>query len=157
LYKSAYPPTGSSVSSKSFTVTVVVGSTCNLSVVTTGSSFSLSSTSQALAFGNLTPNDTRGSDLVVRSNVTYNLSIVSAKGWALANSSDSTSLVGYTLTSNKSALSLVQGLSSTIVTGATATYSSLARYALVFTISAFSGLPTEGDYSDTLTVTLASP
>jgi hypothetical protein len=157
LYACAYPPAGSAVSTKVFSIRVTVGSHYDLSVVPTGSGFALSSTSQSLAFGTITPYDKRGVDLVVHSNVAYNLSITSAKGGVLATASDSTSLIGYTLTSNASLIPLVAGLPSPIATGAVATYSGTSRYALVVTISAFSSLPTQGDYSDTLTVTLAAP
>jgi hypothetical protein len=154
LYASAYPTTAPPVSTFTFTVQVVVGSISDLSVVRTGRAFSLTTTSQALAFGTLVPNASKGADVVIRSNVSYGLTITSTNG-GLLNAGDS-SLIGYTLTSNGTPLSLPAGIAATIA-NAGPTYSTLARYALLATITGYGDMPTEGSYSDTLTVTLTAP
>jgi hypothetical protein len=157
LYASAYPPSGTAIDTSTFTVKTSVASHYDLSLVPSGSGFSLSSTSQGLSFGALVPGDSRGADIVVRTNVAYTLSITSANGGALSNAADPASQVGYTLRANGNAVALAAGLPSPIVAGSPATYSGYSRYALVFTILDFPDLPSAGNYSDTLTLTLTAP
>ncbi|MEI6875240.1 MAG: hypothetical protein WCL50_08950, partial [Spirochaetota bacterium] len=133
---------------------VIVGSVSDLSVVRTGGKFSTTSTSQSLSFGTIVPNASKGADLIVRSNVSYGLSLISAKG-GLANADDG-SLIGYTLSSNGTAHSLPAGVPVSIAT-AGPTYSGLARYALLATITGYGDMPTEGSYSDTLTIIMTAP
>jgi hypothetical protein len=156
LYASGFPLSGASVASLLITLSVTVGSHFDLSIAPVGDPFSLAATSSALAFGTLVPGDSRSVDVLVRSNVSYSLGLASAHGGALANAYDG-SLVPYALSSNGGALSLSPALPAPLAAGARASYSLAARYALEVRISPFPGLPTEGDYFDTLTLTLSAP
>jgi hypothetical protein len=157
LYRgSAYPPSGSAVDTNTLTLTITVGSFYDVSVVPSGSSFSLSSTSQSLAFGALAAGQQLGADILVRTNVSYTLSLSSANKGILANSGDPTSSVAYSLSSNGSSLSLNPG-PAVAASGAAATYANSARYAILITISSLASNPSAGAYTDTITVSLASP
>jgi hypothetical protein len=156
LYGSAYPPSGGVVGTKTLTLNVTVGSHFDLAVVPKGSAFSLASTSQSLAFGSLAEGDSREADILVRSNVIYSLTLSSAAGGGLACSADG-SLLGYALQAGGVLLSLPAGLPASVAAAAPATYSSPARYPVSVDILPFAGLPTEGDYSDSLTLSLSAP
>jgi hypothetical protein len=156
LYASAYPPSGGPVDSEVFSISVEVGSFFDLSIVAPGSAFAPSSSSGSIDFGPIAPGDSRSLDLLVRSNLRYGLSLSSAHGGALANSRD-LSLLAYSLSSNGEGVPLSSSLPSPIASGAAATYGAPERYRLVVAIMSFVGLPTEGDYSDSLTVMLTAP
>lgn len=156
IYASTYLPSGTALASNTLTVTVTVGALYGVSVVPTGSAFSSTTTSQALNFGTLAPGQSLGADILVRSNVSYSLLLSSSNSGSLVNLADTTSLIGYALTSNGIAVPLASG-PSTIASASAATYSSAARYDLVATISPFSTYPSEGSYADTITITLSSP
>ena len=152
---STYPASGAALDTNTLTVTITVGTIYDVSVVATGSAFSLASSSQALNFGTLAAGQTLGADILVRSNVSYSLSLASANLGSLVNNADSTSSIGYSLSSNGTTASLNPGPAS-IANGAVATYASPQRYSLLATILPFS-FPSAGTYSDTITVILASP
>ncbi len=156
LYASSYPLSGAPVDSLTFSVSVTVGSFFDVSLAPSGGSFSLASTSVALAFGVLAGGDSRGLDVLVRSNLGYSMTLGSANGGALANALDG-SLLGYGLAFGGRAVSLSPGLPAPVVAGAAPTYSSPARYGLAVTISPFVDLPTEGSYSDALTISVSAP
>lgn len=156
LYGTSYLPTGTAYSSNTLTVTVTVGAHYDVSVVPTGNSFSLTSTSQALDFGSLSQGSTLGADILVRANVSYSLSLSSANSGSLVDVVDPTSLVGYSLMSNGVGYSLSPG-PALIAGGAAATFGSPQRYALAFTILPLPTFPTAGTYTDTITITLSSP
>lgn len=157
LYRgSTFPPAGSPVDTNTLTITITVGSFYDLSVVPSGSFFSVGTTSQALNFGTLAAGAKLGADIVIRSNVSYSISLSSANHGALANPSDPTSSVGYSLSSGAAQVSLNPG-PGLIASGAAATFSNYARYSILVTISPFAGFPSAGSYSDTITVNLASP
>jgi hypothetical protein len=153
LYASAYPPAGEAVDSATFSVSIQVDSHFDISIGGQGSAFSLFSTNHSLDFGSLAANDSRSADILVRSNVGYSLSIASVRGGALANTHDG-SLLAYTLSANGLPLDLGSGLPASLAVGASATYGSFERYRIVVTISNFAELPSEGDYTDMLTITL---
>lgn len=156
LYASTYLPSGPVLASNTLKVTVSVGADYDVSVVPRGSSFSLASTAQALNFGSLSPGESLGADILVRSNVSYSLLLSSANLGSLVNPADPTSLVAYSFTSQGAVLGLASGPAA-VASGAAATYSTPARYAVDATILPFSGFPSAGSYSDTITITLSSP
>jgi hypothetical protein len=156
LYASSYPPSGRIADTVNFFVSFTVAGYYDLSVVPTGEAFSLDSTTAALAFGVLAANASKGADILVKSNVSYSLSLTSANGGALANGTDG-SKIPYSLTVNNSAVTLSPGLRALVATGAQASYGAPARYAVLVTVLPYTALPTQGSYSDTITLTLSAP
>lgn len=153
---STFPPSGSALDSNSLTVTITVGSFYDLSVVATGSSFALDSTGRALDFGIIAAGQRLGADILVRSNVSYSLSLSSANRGALVNAIDSTSSIKYALDSNGSRVVLDPGPGS-VASGAAPTYGTPSRYAILVTILPFVSYPSAGSYADTIVVNLAAP
>ena len=155
LYASAYPPSGAVVDSEVFTIRVRVGDHYDVSVVPTGAAFSLSATSTTIAFGALESSDDRGADILVKSNVSFVLSLGSANGGAFVNASDGFR-IPYSLSANGVAVHLASGGNAIVGSNSHATYGNPARFALVVTVIPFTDLPTEGAYSDLITVTLSA-
>ncbi|MDP3176863.1 MAG: hypothetical protein Q8M76_03095 [Spirochaetaceae bacterium] len=156
LYASAYPPSGAVQSTRTFTVTVTVGSFFDVSVVASGGAFLRTSTTGSMAFGTIIENDFRALDIVVRTNVGYGLSLRSTRGSAMRNASDG-SLLPYILSFNGGDITLPAGSTVSVVTGAIATYGATKSYPVIVTIPPFLDLPTDGNYSDTVTIVLSSP
>jgi spore coat protein U-like protein len=161
VYKGSYSSSGKKTTrgSATITATVTVGKIASVAVVG-GASDSFSFTSSAsnpnytLSLGNLTAATTGSAYILVLSNSTYSLSLTSTNKSFLVNSSDS-SAIGYTVTVNSgSTYSLTAA--TTIVSGASATYGTAARYKLLFRISSFGSNPSAGTYMDTITVTVAA-
>ena len=155
LFAGSYPPSGAVKDSVLFTISILVGSFYDVSVVAEGGGFSLGSTSTTLAFGTIQQYDTRRADLLVRSNVTYDLSLSSTNSGAFANLSDGTR-IPYSLTANGTAVSLASGTRTLLANGTQAGYGTPARFALVIGVLPFTDLPSEGAYSDSLVVTLSA-
>jgi len=156
VYPMAYPVSGSPSDAQTFTVTVTVPSLSDLSIVPTGSPFSVSSTSGSLSFGTLKAGATRDLDIVVRSNVRYSVSLLSANGGSLANSADG-SLVGYALTADGVPVSLSPGVASVIALNAPATYGNPVARGITVRIKDFADFPVEGTYTDSITVNVSAP
>jgi hypothetical protein len=156
LYGSAYPPSGAVRSTLTFTVTVTVGSFFDLSVVGPNSTFLLSSTTGAMPFGTIVEYDSKSLDLVIRTNVAYSLSLRSTRGKAMQNSTDG-SLLPYSLIFDGGEMTLPAGMTVSAKSGVTATYSATKSYPVLVSIPPFLDLPTDGNYSDTVTIVLSSP
>ena len=156
VYASTYLPSGTPYASHTLKVTVTVGSIYGVSVVPTGYGFSSTSTSQALNFGVLAAGQSLGADILVKSNVLYSLVLASANSGSLVNIADPTSLIGYSLTSNGTAVPLASGPSA-IASRSAATYSPAARYGMKATIGPITSFPSAGSYADTITITVSSP
>jgi hypothetical protein len=155
LYAKAYPPSGPVAASAYFTVTISVGRVYALSVAQSGGPFSQLSTTGVLAFGDLREGAARGADILVRANTLYDLSLLSSHSGAFANATDGT-LLGYSLTSNGYAVDLSRGAALLAAGAAGSNYWDPSRYALVATILSFGAMPTEGSYSDTITIVLSA-
>jgi len=155
LYRSSYPPSGRVADTAFFTITILVGSYYDVSVVPSGAVFSLSSTTTTLAFGNIQANESQGADVLVKSNIAYNLSLSSANGGAFLNTSDASKLP-YSLSVNGSLTALPLGAPILVANGAPAGYGTPARYALIVTVLPYTKLPTQGVYVDTITVNLSA-
>jgi hypothetical protein len=156
LYASDFPATGAPSDTTTFAVTVTVSSVTDISIVPTGASFSVASTAANLSFGVLSANATRALDLLVRANVRYSLSLVSANGGALSNQADG-SLIGYSLAASGSVVPLQAGVASFVGVNADATYSRPAKYGISVSIRPFADFPVEGTYSDLVTVNVIAP
>ena len=155
LYSSSYPPSGAIADSVIFYVSVQVGGFYDVSVMPSGGTYSVSSTTTALDFGILQPDVSKGADLLVKANIPYALSLSSANGSALVNPSDG-SKVPYSLASNGTPVLLSAGAQTLAQSGASQSYAVPTRYALLATILSFSQLPTEGSFSDTITIILSA-
>ncbi len=153
---STYPPSGAALDTNTLTVSITVGSHYDVSVVGSGAGFSLASTNQALNFGILAAGGQVAADILVRSNVTYSLSLTSANGGRLVNAEDATSAVAYSVTANGTPVPLSPPPGA-VAGGAAATFETPKRYSLLFTILPISDFPSAGAYSDTIIVNLAAP
>lgn len=161
VYKGNYSSSGTKTTrgSATITATVTVGKIASVAVVGGASdSFSFTSATSSpnytLSLGDLTASTTGTAYILVLSNSTYSLSLTSANKGRLLNSSDS-SAIGYTVTVNSgSTYSLTSA--TTIVSGASATYSAAARHALLFKLSGYGSNPSAGTYTDTIIVTVAA-
>ncbi len=155
LYASSYPPSGGVVSSTVFAIRIAVGTFYDVSLVSAGSAFNLGSTSERLTFAALSAHDTRGMDLLVKSNIAYTLSISSVNSGSFINAADGTALA-YALSADGTTLNLAGGFPALVAGGVLPTYALPKRFALQVTILPYTLLPTEGTYSDILTITLAA-
>lgn len=155
LYTGAFPSSGAAVDSVAFTISVHVNNHYDVSIVPSGAAFSLSATSATIAFGTLRSFDSRGVDILVKSNVSFVLSLESANGGAFANASDAFR-IPYSLSANGIAIRLTAGSNTAIGNTLQATYGIPTRFALILTVLQFTDLPTEGAYSDLITVTLSA-
>jgi len=152
LYAGSYPTVGAPVLTKVITVRVRVKSHVDVSVGSTGSSFTITAHEHTIAFNPLRENAQESADFVVRSNIAYKLTLISANGASLITPEDATSLVAYTVTAPDG----TDVLANPVASGASATYSAYRSHTVVVTILPFVDLPTMGDYSDTLTVTVTA-
>jgi len=155
LYAGEYPPSGAPVDSVMFTISVRVGAHYDVSIVPSGAVFSLSATSATMDFGVLKSNDARGMDILVKSNISFALSIGSVNGGAFVNASDGYR-IPYSLSANGIAVLLTPGGSAVVGDGARASYGIPARFAVVVTVLPIEDMPTEGAYSDLIMVTLSA-
>jgi hypothetical protein len=155
LYASAFPPSGGVIESSTFFIIIQVHDHFDVSTVPTGGAFSVSSVTALLDFGALQPYDSRGADVLVRSNVSFVLSLTSMNGSAFVNVEDGFRLP-YSLDVNGGAVTLAPGLRTVIANGVPPGFGDPTRFSLVVTILPYSSLPTEGSYSDHITITLAA-
>jgi hypothetical protein len=155
LYASAFPPTGGIVESRTFFIIVQVHDHFDISTVPTGGNFSKSSVTASLNFGALQPYVSRGADVLVRSNVSFVLSLTSLNGNAFVNMADGFRLP-YSFSVNGGVFDLQAGTRTVIANGAPPTFGDPTRYSIVVTVLPYSSLPTEGAYSDHITITLAA-
>lgn len=158
LYEGSFSASATrrSVAHTDIRIEVTVGEHLDVSVVPGDSSFALASRSSTLSFGAIEEGDSGRVDLVVRSNIAYDLHLTSANG-ALARAGGGDSPIAYVLQSNGVAVGLSAGVPAAIAAGAPATYGAGCRYAIVVTVSPFTLLPSKGDYADAVTVTVSAP
>jgi spore coat protein U-like protein len=139
-----------------FTVSIVVGPALDVSLVATGGSFSVSSTSVTFDFGTLSAGGSRAGDLVVRSNALNTITVSSANGGVLKNADPSdTSQVPYQLLVDGTPISLPAATPTPIASSAPATGFAGRRYGISAVIGNY-GWATEGTYSDVLTIQAAA-
>jgi len=128
-----------------------VASCAAMCLVPTGSSFSSSSTSQTLNFGNLAQGQVLSCDLLVRKNTSCTLSFNSANQGVLKMSPPTSDQIPYTCTVNGTALNLsttaTMNLPSGVSTG------DGTRLPIAITIGNL-GYPAAGNYSDAVTITV---
>ncbi len=133
-----------------------VPSVAELSLVATGGAFDVTSVSRALNFGTLSQGQTLATDLLVRGNNGFDVTMQSLNGGVMALSPAlDTSTVPYTLTVNGAGASLA-GAGTTVATVGSATTLSGNRFPIQVTIGAISGGASAGTYTDSITVTVTS-
>jgi spore coat protein U-like protein len=152
----AYDGTALKSQAQSFSLNYVMDRKIDLSLVTTGGSFSETSTSQTMAFGTLTPGATKSFDLVLKYNAGYTVKLSSANDGKLKHETLADT-VPYSLTLGGTPVSLA-GSSGTPVTAKTGTGVSTSTgltLATAVTIGAI-GSVRAGSYSDLVQVTVVS-
>ena len=157
VFRGSYGSSPGSGSSSTIVATATVAELANVAIVGgANDSFSLASNSPhyALALGDLSAGRTGSAYILVRSNSGYGIALASANAGALVNSSDGSS-IPYAVRVDNGASRSLTSVAATIVSGA-ATYSATERHTLVVTIGSPSDNPTEGDYDDTIIVTVST-
>ena len=150
------PESSSSEDSIMMSLSAVMDTAMEMSIVPDGGVFDETSIDLLLNFGTLFAGDTREADLLVRSNSGYSVSIRSEnRGEMLIQNPDDSSVVPYRLLSNGSLLDLSPGTDQILAVADDGTDENGNRYNLSFGILDF-GMATEGIYSDVLTVTLSA-
>ena len=139
-----------------FTITVKVAQRTEMTLVQVDAPFNTGTISETVDFGELFVTDYRELDLVVRSNISYSVSVTSSNGAALKHPDPQEIIsIPYAFTREGQPITLRPGISSPLVTNAPWTITGEDRYTLRFTISAFDN-PAAGEYSDTLTFTISA-
>ncbi|MCA1951157.1 MAG: hypothetical protein LDL24_11330 [Treponema sp.] len=134
---------------------LTVNQILNIVAVPVGAVFDYTATNVTMDFGYLEAGTSRSLDLIARANTTYGLSISSANGGMLRNSDPKdTSFIPYLVSINGNTITLSAGVSVPIVSAKPATTTFGDRYNLIATILPYD-FPTEGLYSDILTITIA--
>jgi hypothetical protein len=156
LYGAASGATPGFLESRAYSVSVVVPEYTEIGVVQVDAPFFSSSGSQTVDFGQLEEGNQESLDLIVRSNVTYSVSVSSANGSALLNVDPAEPTpIPYNLTANGATVAMPAGLAVPLISTAPWTAGGEARYRLNFSVGAFD-MVSAGDYSDTLTFTVSA-
>jgi len=128
----------------------------DVSIVNTGDPFDPAGIFLTLDFGILVEGANLGCDIVVRSNALFDLSVQSAGKGAMKHSIEAEKdTVPFTFSFEGSPIVLTGNQAVDVVTGAGPTTTTGLRYAVDVTIEPF-GMATEGDYSDSITITVAT-
>lgn len=136
-------------------IIVTVGEIIDVAVVPKGLPFDYTSKNINMDFGYLEADSLRSLDIVARANTSYGVSITSFNGGIMKNDDiQDSSAIPYELSIDGSPLSLSAGIAIPIASGASATTSDGTRYRMDARILPFD-FPTEGEYSDVLTVTIS--
>lgn len=144
------------ISTDTFSLSVTVPEYTEIGVVQADAPFFSPSLSQTVDFGQLEEGDQESLDLIVRSNVTYSVSVSSANGAALLNVDPAEPTpIPYILDANGASVSMTAGLAVPIISTAPWTAGGEARYRLNFSIGAFE-MVAAGEYTDTLTFTVSA-
>ncbi|WP_455382921.1 spore coat protein U domain-containing protein [Salinispira pacifica] len=156
IYAGTLTGTHTSNATQAVGVTITVPAIVNLSLVPTGGSFNPGATSAVMDFGLLGQGQTRSTDLLVRSNASYSVSLQSLNGGVMKNSiAGDTSTVPYSLSFAGAPVALPAGSASTVVSSAAPTSAGGTRYPIQVTIGDF-GMATAGAYQDSITITVTA-
>jgi hypothetical protein len=143
-------------STRNFSISVVVPEYAEIGVVQADAPFFSPSSSQIVDFGQLDEGDQESLDLIVRSNVTYSVSVTSMNGSALRNTDPAEPApIPYILDADGVSVSMPAGLAVPIISTAPWTAGGEERYRLNFSIGAFD-MVSAGEYQDTLTFTVSA-
>lgn len=137
---------------QNFNVYINIPTSLNVSLVSEGDPFNISSTSKILDFGSLEENETLGADVIVNSNTPYQLRMSSFNNGKLSNG---TSTINYQLSVNNNSVNLSSSKTSpvTIGTGSGPTSTSGTRYNTKVKILAVPDEAQTGLYTDSITIT----
>ena len=154
LYSGAPTGTSTAQTTQTMSLSFTVPKIAELSLVPIGSPFVPGSTSSLMDFGILTQGTSRGVDLLVRANSSYQVALQSQHGGVLAiTTAGDTSTIPYTLQFNGAPLSLPAGVPNTAINAGPPT--SGARYPINIVIGNI-GNATEGTYQDNITITVTA-
>jgi len=143
-------------STRSFPLSVVVPEYTEIGLVQPGAPFYSTTASQTLDFGQLQEGDRQSLDLIVRSNVSYSVSVSSNNGSVLLNANPAETMpIPYSLHADNKSVAMTAGLAQPIVSSAPWTAGGEARYRLDFSIGAFD-MVSAGEYTDTLVFTVSA-
>lgn len=138
----------------SFNVEALVQNALQMCVVGCGAPFDPFAKSRTLAFGTLHSGDNRALDLLVRSNLNYEVLFRSDNRGTMARTSGSGS-VPYTATLNGAAINLSASSAVTVIPSGTPTTMDGDRYTLSVTIGNLTGA-NPGSYQDNIAITVRS-
>ena len=139
----------------SLNLAVDVGEIIDIAVVPVSLPFDYAAKNLTMDFGFLEAGNSRAADMVARANTTYGVSLSSANGGRLRNADPSdASEIPYELRIDAAVLALAPGTAVPIAAGAPATTSEGRRYRMEARILPFD-FPTEGEYTDILTITIS--
>lgn len=138
---------------ETFTVTIMIPTKINISVVDEGAAFDVSATSKVLNFGYLSLNQEKSADVRVVSNTPYRILMSSQNNGNLKHSG-SGSLIGYELKINGAVVSLSSSASSPAPIGTGDQTSSAGdRFNARVRITTDTDRKTSGIYEDVITIT----
>ena len=154
LYSGSPTGTNTAQTTQTMSLSFTVPKIAELSLVPVGSPFAPGSTSSLMDFGMLTQGTSRGVDLLVRANSSYQVALQSQQGGVLAiTTAGDTSTIPYTLQFNGSPLSLAAGVPNMAISAGPPTTG--ARYPITVVIGNV-GNATEGTYQDNITITVTA-
>lgn len=154
LYTGSFA-SGTYMGQNTIDISVIVGEIIDIAVVPNGMPFDYAAKNINMDFGYLEADSLRSLDIVARANTSYGVSLTSSNGGIMKNAdTQDNSVIPYELSIDGSPLSLTAGTSISIASGAPSTTSDGTRYRMDAKILPFD-FPTEGEYSDILTVTIS--
>jgi spore coat protein U-like protein len=146
-------PTGPLRVSSNVTISTLMPKLLEISMVQTGGGFNSSQTTRNIDFGSISEGESRGFDLLVRSNAGYSVSMASQNNGRLKHTTPSiTSFVPYQLLVNSSQKDLSNG-SVTVAAGPGQTSTAGVANEVTF-IAGSTASSVAGNYSDNITVTV---
>jgi len=156
IYAGTLGGTHTSNATQAVSVSITVPALIDLSLVPTGGSFNPAATVATMDFGILSMGEVRSTDLLVRSNASFAVSLQSQNGGKMTNNiTGDTSTVPYTLQFSSAPVALPAGTPTTVVASAPPTSAGGTRYPIQVTIGDF-GMATAGAYQDNITITVTA-
>lgn len=137
---------------ENFSITIIIPTLLNISLVDEGGAFNASSTSRVMDFGFLEQNTELRADLMVMSNTPYQIKFSSANNGVLKNN---TSTYAYELKVSSNIINLASSASApvTVATKSSASNSSGDRYNVRVKMTDSPANKAAGLYQDTITIT----
>ena len=156
LYDGTPDNPGGVQDSLSFTIKVKLDKVIALSIVDTGRVFDPPTVQKTFDFGILSEGSTRMGDLVIRANTPYTIQLSSENDGLMINQDKSdTSVVPYNFTFNGAVIDFANANPGVVEPNGGPTPYDGSRYRFIITIGAY-GMATEGNYSDTVAVTVSA-
>lgn len=138
---------------ETFTISIIVATKINISVVDEGASYDASSTSKVLNFGYLSTNQEKAADIRVVSNTPYKIQLSSQNNGSLSNPARNSS-ISYAMKINGNAVTLAGSQATPVTVGqGNRTSSAGDRYNTKVTITGQTEDKHAGSYEDVITIT----